>query len=181
MCNLFDMGMRPASIRPVDVGVPALASDQRCLFRTIDLLRGIEDQDEADALICPVLKMISEYGEFHFRRQERIMTAVGFPGADAHRREHARFLRWLDDLERECADRADPQTARRLWDDLSAWLCHHVLLQDVAVRPFLVDVAEVERIARDGAAACLVAVERPARPPRRHRDFGPYAASALVT
>jgi hemerythrin len=181
MCNLFDRGVRPGSIRPVDVGVPALESDQRCLFRTVDLLRGIEDEAEAEALISPVLKMIFQYSEFHFRRQERIMTAVGFPGADAHRREHARFLRWLDELELECAVRADPQTARQLWEDLSAWLCHHMLLQDVAVRPFLTNLSEVERLARDGATQCLVSVERSPRPPRQRRDFGPYAASALVT
>lgn len=166
--------------RLVETGIPALDSDQRCLFRSLDLLRGVETNAEAEAMILPVLEVTSTYSAFHFSREERVMRAVDYPHAALHAREHALFLRWLDTLKDSGATRADPETAERLYHEILDWFRHHFLLMDVPVRPFLGDVERLDQIARDGAAACLVATERPPRRPRRP-DLGPYAESALMT
>lgn len=192
MSDLWRQTSQTGAGRTIDVGVPALTSDLRCLFRAVDLLQGIEDDIDAGATVPTVLDIVVRYAAFHFDRQERVMFAMGFAGAREHRTEHDMFLHWVKRCRESLVDGASAVAARTLWEDLSAWLRHHALLQDTAVRSELADVDAAERVARAGAEGCLLRpapvptpLPTPARPAvrRQHsRQVGsPPAAVALLS
>lgn len=147
------------SARPMSVGVAALDSDHRCLGRIVDLLVGLEDETAVAALIPTVLDTVSLYAAFHFQREERVMTAVGYPEAFIHRREHRDAVHWFDRLRCTYDGARSTGAAVQLWQDLAGWLRHHVLIQDMAYKPYVVDAAAADEIARAGTRDCLMTVE----------------------
>ncbi len=135
----------------MSVGVGALDSDHRCMVRIINLLDGITKRDEARRTILTVLDTLKLYGRFHFRREEKVMQAVGFPGAAFHSAEHQGFARYIDALRRRYADTSDPKLAQELLQYLGGWLQHHILIQDMAYKPYVTDREEADEIAREVA------------------------------
>lgn len=126
----------------MSVGVPSLDGDHRCLVRIINLL------DEATAADLPrmidiVLDTLIVYGRFHFGREERVMVACGFPGIDIHRAEHAGFTESVARLKARFAHvpagSASTAIAAALRRQLSDWLLHHILIQDMAFKPYVAD------------------------------------------
>lgn len=129
-------------------------------------------------MIPMVLDTMSVYARFHFQREERVMEAIAFSEASVHRREHQDFTRWIDRLRRRFEEGADAAAAVRLWEDLAVWLRHHILIQDMAFKPLIVDAAEADRIARAGTADCLLDLGDDMRLPR-HWQTPPLEALAL--
>jgi hemerythrin len=127
----------------MSVGVPSLDGDHRCLMRIIRLL---EEGTEADVprMVDTVLDTLLVYGRFHFAREERFMAACGFPGIDVHRGEHAGFADAIARLRERHERRADPGVAAELLHFLTNWLVHHILIQDMAYKPFVRDADRAE-------------------------------------
>jgi hemerythrin len=119
----------------MSVGIPALDSDHRCLVRIINLLHDVGPENAAQT-IETVLETLILYSRYHFTREERIMEACSFPGTRFHRAEHAGFSRFIQSLRDRCHDGLNPSTAIELLDYLTEWLRHHILIQDMAYKPF---------------------------------------------
>lgn len=135
----------------MSVGVPALDADHRMLVRIINLLAASREGAPPQAAIAEVLATLKLYGRFHFRREERVMEAIRFPGAAFHRAEHQGFARYIEELRSRAGDRRDPTLARDLFDYLTGWLRHHILIQDMAYKPYVTDRERAEETARDAA------------------------------
>lgn len=139
----------------MSVGVPALDSDHRGLVRIINLLHGIKDEDNSSETIKTVLETLKLYGRFHFRREERVMGAIRFPGTAFHRSEHHGFTKYVADLQTQSSERMrDPRLAAHLFEYLTGWLRHHILIQDMAYKPYVGDFRQVETLA-SGAAPVI--------------------------
>lgn len=152
--------------------IPAFASDARCLLRVISLLDGLTEEKEAAALIPATLTTLSRYARFQFEREERVMVAFDYCGLEAHRAEHRGLLALLSRKRSRSPRTSALAYARKLHDELLAWFWHHTLLQHVALFSEIDDLEKAERIARLGAADCLIdlaatAVPRAASPPRK--------------
>lgn len=123
----------------MSVGVPALDADHRCLVRIINLL---EEAGPGDSrLIETVINTLGSYCQYHFAREEQVMSACSFPALAFHRHEHEGFCRAIADIN---ARKADAATAEELLDFLKAWLLHHILIQDMAYKPYVADAPDVE-------------------------------------
>jgi hemerythrin-like metal-binding protein len=121
----------------MSVGVPALDSDHRCLVRIINLLAEVDHGAEARSTIETVLETLAMYARYHFTREERVMEACGFPASTVHRAEHEDFTGYIHGLRVELAGRASPRVANELLDYLTQWLHHHILIQDMAYKPYV--------------------------------------------
>ncbi len=121
----------------MSVGVPALDSDHRCLVRIINLLGEVEQGAEAHATIETVLETLAMYARYHFAREERLLDACGFPASRFHRDEHEQFAVFIRGLRTRLGGRADALLARELYAYLSGWLSHHILIQDMAYKPYI--------------------------------------------
>jgi hemerythrin-like metal-binding protein len=135
----------------MSVGVPALDQDHKCMVRIINLLEGVHKREETRRTIQTVLDTLRLYGRFHFRREERVMEAVRFPGAAFHRAEHQGFARYIELLRNRYAEGGDPGLARELSEYLTGWLRHHILIQDMAYKPYVMDRITADEMARDAA------------------------------
>lgn len=128
----------------MSVGVPALDADHRCLVRLIGLLQGADDEQEAHRIIDIVLDTLVVYCRFHFSREEKVMAACSFPALSVHRGEHAGFAQFVARLREGSRAGGAAARARELLDYLSTWLCHHILIQDMAYKPYLINARSEE-------------------------------------
>ena len=126
----------------MSVGVPALDADHRCLVRIINLLEDAEGND-AGRVIAIVMDTLSVYCRYHFAREEQVMNACGFPALTFHRREHEGFCRTIAGMaERE----VDAAAAQELLEYLKAWLLHHILIQDMAYKPYVAETPDIDEV-----------------------------------
>jgi hemerythrin-like metal-binding protein len=134
----------------MSVGVPALDSDHKCLVRIINILRELDRKEDPKATIEVVLEALKLYGRNHFRREERVMDAVRFPGGAFHRAEHQNFVRHIEFLRSKFAN-DKMESTRELYDYLTGWLRHHILIQDMAYKPYVSNASNAENIANEAA------------------------------
>ncbi len=138
----------------MSVGVPALDGDHQRLVRIVNLLRTAKDEGATSATIVTVLETLKLYGVYHFRREEHVMEAIRFPGTVFHRAEHESFADYMDALRARYGSTRDPAMVDELFNYLTGWLRHHILIQDMAYKPYVGAVRDVDRIAIE-AAPCL--------------------------
>lgn len=139
----------------MSVGVEALDADHRSLVRIINMLHGLKDDASGVAAIVErVLDTLKLYGRVHFKREERVMDAARFPGGAFHRAEHQGFIEYVERLRARYGRSDDPKMARELFDYLTGWLRHHILIQDMAYKPYVCNSTNLDLIA-EGAAPPL--------------------------
>ncbi|MCP5371380.1 MAG: hemerythrin family protein [Hyphomicrobiales bacterium] len=114
----------------MSVGVPPLDSDHRII---IDLIGRLDDHG---ADLSEAINTLIAYTEYHFFREERVMAECGYPELEAHRQEHGTLADDVMALQRRYADGDDSVTAYALQQFLTEWLYHHILLEDMAYKPY---------------------------------------------
>ena len=120
----------------MSVGVPALDADHRCLMRIIGLLQDVGEED-ASRVVDKVLETLAVYCRYHFAREEHLMREIDFPGIAFHQTEHEGFTAYLVRLRaRRSGTDGDAAVARELLEYLTLWLSHHILIQDMAYKPY---------------------------------------------
>ncbi len=109
----------------MSVGVRELDSQHRRLIGMINMLtlamltgRGQERQRA-------VVDAMLDYAAVHFAAEERYMKELGFPGYEAHRREHAQFTGKALELKTR-ALRDGFTLTLEIVDYLSDWLDRHI-------------------------------------------------------
>lgn len=120
----------------MSVGVPALDADHRVLIDIINMLQVIDEQKAGD-VVDQALTSLADYGRNHFAREEEVMRSCGFPGLEFHKSEHAGFTRFVKHLRQRYARAAGIDVIDELRDHLTHWLCHHILIQDMAYKPYV--------------------------------------------
>ena len=120
----------------MSVGVPTLDADHRCIVRIINTLQDV-DEENADCVVDRALDSLVAYCRHHFAREERVMRGCNFPALDFHKGEHEGFTRFVCDLRRRYARQTDGAIIDELRDYLARWLCHHILIQDMAFKPYV--------------------------------------------
>ncbi|MCH7543703.1 MAG: hemerythrin domain-containing protein, partial [Proteobacteria bacterium] len=83
-----------------------------------------------------------------FKREEKVMQACGFPHIETHQREHRDFTKRIQDIHVRYHREADVAMTRDLLDFLKDWLNHHILIQDMAYKPYVAGDRKVRRVAR---------------------------------
>lgn len=131
----------------MSVGVAALDADHRSLFQIVDMLREMQGEADCGETLTRLLGTLELYGRNHFRREEEVMRAVGFPGFEFHRAEHRGFGRYIEVLQRRAKAGGDAELAATLFEYLSVWLRHHILIQDMAFKPYVLTADNAEGVA----------------------------------
>jgi hemerythrin len=124
----------------LSVGVAELDADHKGLIKVINQLEAnAKDPDRRD-VVRQCLYALLRYAEIHFKREERVMAACDFPELDHHKSEHKDFAERIRDLARRFDDEPDETVAtvsEQLLDFLKDWVHHHVLIEDMAYRPYV--------------------------------------------
>jgi len=126
------------------VGNPLLDSDHRILFDLMTQLFDATDTGQSHDVVGSVLAALSEYAEHHFRREEGMLAAAGYPDIEAHKAEHRRLGTHVRDIWDRY--RAGERNALNepVVEFLKKWLTEHIQVTDKSYRPW------VERVADGG-------------------------------
>lgn len=76
------------------------------------------------------LERLEMFTKSHFGREELLMTKTGFPGVEAHKREHQKFAAMVAEMAERFRGSTDPQHAQELVEALYTWVTHHIFEDD---------------------------------------------------
>jgi hemerythrin-like metal-binding protein len=134
----------------MSVGLSMLDADHRVLIDLINRLDSVAGATDArEDVVRRVIDALVLYASFHFEREEKVMAACGFPGMDPHMEEHAAFFRHVNGLRGQIGKTALAALHDDLLEYLRNWLRHHILIQDMAYKPFVEAKPEAQTAARD--------------------------------
>lgn len=132
----------------MSVGVARLDRDHQTLLELINRIATADDGVATRTRIIPeVLVTLTAYTVFHFKREEQVMAAVGYPDLDAHQEEHWALTREVDLLHRRFSKNPEAISREEILGFLTTWLSHHILLQDMAYKPYAEGRPEADRAA----------------------------------
>jgi hemerythrin-like metal-binding protein len=90
-----------------------------------------QDWRRVDALFNRVMRFV----ETHFSEEEALMREHGYPGFEAHKQIHDRFIEELIKVKSQINNR-DPAFRRKFGPMLWNWLMHHINEEDYKYREF---------------------------------------------
>ena len=129
------------------VGNAILDSDHRILINLLNQLHDAVDTGQSRDVVGSVVNVLVEYTEHHFRREEALMSAAGYPHLAEHQQTHAA----LEERVRHIRDRwaAGERTVldEEMLAFLKKWLTEHILGADKSYRSW------IEGAAADGGPA----------------------------
>ena len=134
----------------MSVGVPELDDDHQGLIEIINALAGQAGGEAEYAAVHDSLKAMQRYALVHFDREEKVMRACGFPHMDVHQGEHREFTLAMQGILARFG--RDPvgmaaSVADEAFEFLKSWLTHHILLEDMAYKPYVEQRLEEARAA----------------------------------
>lgn len=118
------------------VNVAELDRQHQQLFSTVTELEHALRAGRADDVINQLLGQVIEHTITHFATEERLMEECGFPGLDAHRRDHQELCQKLTMFNLSNLA-GGPDVAAALLSLLQAWLHDHILKTDKEYSSFL--------------------------------------------
>lgn len=135
----------------MSVGLTELDDDHRTLIKIINHLNDNVGESMQLETVRQCLVALRRYAEFHFAREERVMTACNFPGIDVQRAEHGDFIKRIQKVTKRFD--ANPEAASsvvnaELLSFLREWFNHHILIEDMAYRPYVENSTEAKSAAK---------------------------------
>jgi len=115
------------------VGVDAIDKDHQIL---ISLLAKVTHQSVDDKGVNETIDGLIDYTLYHFRREEMIMQACGYPDLEKHRGIHRDLIRKVNDLADAWRKDSDPEMCDRLRKFLKDWLFNHIIGDDARIAPY---------------------------------------------
>ena len=131
----------------MSAGVPLFDSDHQALIGLINRLHDSLDGD-GPAPLEEIFDMLIAYAELHFAREEKGMEACGYPEVEIHRDQHAGFTDRIYRARERYRGGTDLALTGELLEYLKLWLNHHILIQDMAYKPYAAGNRRVNKVAR---------------------------------
>lgn len=117
------------------VGVALLDQHHRRLAQLINRLAECASERALSESVGDVLDALVRYAEYHFRHEEALMEAAGYPALAEHRGEHLAFCEMISET---CYTAMHGIIGiDELLDYLTLWWQEHILLEDMRYRPLL--------------------------------------------
>lgn len=122
----------------MSVGVSRLDRDHKILIGLINRLEEASAGGGAGAaqVMAEVLEVLVAYTIFHFSREEAVMEACGYPALGQHHEDHVALTQEVQDWQQRFCEDLDSIAPLDMLHFLKGWLNHHILLQDMAYRPY---------------------------------------------
>lgn len=121
----------------MQLGIPAIDADHKKLVGLLNCLHYTVMAGDDWCGVAGVLDQLVDYTEVHFAREEQLMERSDYPDFAAHQAGHRRLAEMM--RKRRQAFRDSPETFDMdgFYDFVSGWLLHHVLGDDMKLRPYL--------------------------------------------
>ncbi len=117
------------------VGVPIFDTQHKRLFELINDLIAAKETGESDDLLREALDALVDYVGQHFATEEELMAKHGYADGEAHREQHAVFVRKTLQFHRKL--RAKEQAlSEEVLDYLQGWWVQHIMHTDMRYKEF---------------------------------------------
>ncbi len=87
--------------KDLSVGVEKIDEQHRELFEKINNLVAAVKQSVCKYKIGDVIMFLEDYVVFHFGEEEKYMRQFGYPGYQAHKKQHDKFIENFNELKKE--------------------------------------------------------------------------------
>jgi hemerythrin len=115
----------------LETGNAEIDSQHRDLFDRIDKLLSASRDRRSRGEVGQMLTFLGQYVVQHFAAEDRLMSISGYPDADVHRAEHARFVEEYGKLFREFKSEGPTSLfVIRVGNRVTAWLRDHIYRTD---------------------------------------------------
>lgn len=118
------------------VGDASIDADHQYLFKLINEFHDSFRQKKDRRELLRVLNNLVAYAEGHFRREELIMAAHGYPLLDAHLVLHEELYDAIYALNERLLEGSDPAENETI-AFLRTWLSDHILQHDLAFAEYV--------------------------------------------
>lgn len=122
----------------LSVGVYILDADHQLLIRLIKQFNEAVSSRQAPAKIAKILNGLYDYTDFHFIREEVLMTACGFPDVPAHHAVHRKLCKQMKEICDNYAKSPSKELAQETKVFLNEWLTKHIMGHDKQYAPSMV-------------------------------------------
>jgi hemerythrin-like metal-binding protein len=120
----------------MSVGLDVLDGDHIGL---IEILSRLDETSTRKQDFTELLSVFVTRSGEHFEREEAIIRDLGFPQIETHMAEHRIFQDVLVHIAGRYRPLWSPALMRASTEYLREWLMHHILLQDMAYKPYIID------------------------------------------
>src|SRR5579863_9029117 len=120
----------------LSVGVSTIDSQHTALIAILNELYDAMMQGRAKEITGPLLRKLVNYTRDHFSAEERMMASAEYSGLPAHRREHERLTKQVEEYSARY-DRGEGAVNIELLHFLRTWLTNHIQQSDKAYGPCL--------------------------------------------
>ncbi len=125
----------------LSVGVAQIDEQHRELFRRINGLEDAIRNAQCKYTIDSTIEFLAEYAATHFRQEEEVMEACGYPGYAEQAAQHAVFLKALADLKKQAAEPRGKGSSYDLSVETNRvvvdWIIAHIMRVDKKLGAFL--------------------------------------------
>lgn len=131
----------------LSIGVQQVDDDHKVLIGLMNELSksGLETED-----VEVIINNLIDYTLYHFRREEAVMKACGYPYLEAHRKVHQHLGAKVGQFAEEWRKDGGAELIEELLEFLRTWLVDHIMQEDAEIGPFVIGKeAEVERALRE--------------------------------
>lgn len=117
----------------LELGMQSIDEQHRRLFALAATFGGSGDQ----VRVMKSLVTLCEYTREHFREEEYMLAAHGYPDLAAHKLEHAKFRGMLVELLEKAKSQSLDQTADDVRQLIGGWMYQHIMQRDLDYLPFI--------------------------------------------
>lgn len=121
----------------LSVGVRTIDGQHTALVAILNDLYDAMMKGQAKEVTGPLLRKLINYTRDHFSAEEAMMAAAKYSGLSAHRREHERLTRQVEEYSARF-DRGECTVNIELLHFLRTWLTNHIQQSDKAYGPCLI-------------------------------------------
>lgn len=130
------------------VGLDIVDDDHRKILQLINRLGEMRRNGQSKTGAASVIASVAAYTDYHFRREERILEAIDFPDLERHRAIHGRLKSKTNQYLQAVLEHPKLVDVEGFEAFLTQWWENHILKEDMAYRPYLVENSEAEKIAK---------------------------------
>lgn len=121
-----------------DTGIGCIDAEHRKLVGLLNGLFRAMRTGKTDEPLKELLDELADYTRVHFANEECLMSRHGYPGYAAHKLEHERMTRKVQELQ-ELLARGRISLSIEVFQFLRNWLSNHILDIDQRYAPFLAE------------------------------------------
>lgn len=121
----------------LSVGSPEIDKDHQQLIDFVNQLNDAVTDAQSEKIVGKILLELIEYTRAHFAREEKVMSAAGYPDFAAHCKIHQALTNKVLRFAQTYLRTPTEQVKRELIDFLASWLVEHIIKEDRKIGTYM--------------------------------------------